>query len=311
MEFETQVWNVSWRITKIGENNNIIGQKSFNTFEAALKLAREISKKIDISPCLAAMRNDEGFEYRNKMADFIELLISNCAFFKERSDIPSLDPKNYSVPTSSFGYKKQDTHVGKDFKIEQTKPREIYFKYFHDAEYNIRTNIEYLDDIREDLKHLVKLKSSLQSTYGARSYTERSKLKSGFTFSFYCENESALSYGQISKMTISLKNSIQENKTRHSVKILELLRQSDKPLRICEIIKLAKISDRKTITRNISKLIDSGFDIRCDENKGYYIPKPEEILTTNDMEIIRQSVELNRNISAEEKERLIRLLLKF
>ena len=310
MEFETKVWDVSWKITKVGENNTFIGQESFNTFETALKKAREISGKIDISPCLAAMRNDDGFEYRNKMADFIELLINNCAFFKDRVDIPSLDPKDYNVPTSSFGYKKQDTHIGKDFKIEKPKTREIYFKYFHDAEYNIKTNIEYLDDIREDLKHLVKLKSSLQSTYGVRSYTERSKLNSGFTFNFYCENETALSYGQISKMTISLKNSIQKNKTRHSVKILEVLRQSNKPLRICDIVELTKIHDRKTITRNISKLIDSGFDIRCNENKGYYIPKVEEILTKTDMEIIRQSVELNRSISPEEKERLILLLLK-
>jgi hypothetical protein len=61
--------------------------------------------------------------------------------------------------------------------------------------------------------------------------------------------------------------------------------------------------------RNISKLIDSGFDSERDENKGYYIPKSKEILTSKDMQLIRESIDLNCRISPEEKNRIIQLLI--
>ena len=135
-------------------------------------------------------------------------------------------------------------------------------------------------------------------------------------FRFNSENESFLNEGDISFLEIMLERkkkkvcSSGKYSIKHSVQILELLRKNDNPLRICDIVELTGICDRRTIVRNISKLIDSGFDIRRDENKGYYIPKAQEILTSKDIQLIRESIELNCRISPEEKERILQLLLK-
>ena len=165
------------------------------------------------------------------------------------------------------------------------------FKYLSHAKHNLKTSVYFLSENPEKLSLLT-------------------------LFRFSCENESILSEGDISFLEIMLERkkkkvcSSGKYSIKHSVQILELLRKSDKPLRICDIVELSGIRDRRTIMRNISKLIDSGFDIRRDENKGYYIPKSKEILTSKDMQLIRESIDLNCRISPEEKNRIIQLLLK-
>ena len=287
MEFETKVWVVDWEIAKVGEIESRCYSKRFYTFESALKCARQISREIDISPCIEEMRNVDGFEYRNKMADFIETLITNCAFFSNASDIPySFDPKDYKVPFNSLGYKKTDFSNGKDFVIDKTKYGGIVFKYGHGAEYTIKTDVKYL-------------------TEGGSC-----NINSTFNFKFYCANTDELNDGQISNLTLSLKRSLQKNKVRHSVKILEVLRQSNEPLTQTEIMKLTRINDRKTVWRNVKKLREAGYDIRRDDDLKYYIPKTSEVLTLKDIALIRESIELNTQIPLEEKERIIALLSK-
>lgn len=302
MDDKITVWTVYWKMNKIGFSQ-INESQTFTTFTSALSFARQLSSEIDISQCLGFMRNDNSLLYQRAMADVIEKVIVKCGFLDYKEDIPSLDPKDYA----SCSRVNSSTHIN-NFSIK-FKDEFIYFKYLDHAKYQLKTRIYYLSEHPENLTLLT-------------------------LFRFHCENESFLNEGDISFLEIMLdrrnkkicpsgnstidysvsKSSIDhpvgKYSIKHSVQILELLRKSDKPLRICDIVELTGIRDRRTIMRNISKLIDSGFDIGRDENKGYYIPKAKEILTSKDMQLIRDSIDLNCRISPEEKERLIRLLLK-
>ena len=314
MDDKITVWTVYWKMNKIGFSP-IADNQTFTTFTSALRFACQLSAEIDISQCLGFMRNDNSLLYQRAMADLIEKVIVKCGFLDYKEDIPSLDPKDYA----SCSRVNSSTHIN-NFSIK-FKDKFIYFKYLDHAKFQLKTRIYFLSEHPEKLSLLTLFRFGCENESilheGDISFLEimleRKKKK---VCSSGNEKESVLNEGDISSSEIRLECkkkkvcSSGKYSIKHSVQILELLRKSDKPLRICDIVILAKISDRRTITRNISKLIDSGFDIRRDENKGYYIPKSKEILTTNDMEIIRQSVELNRNISTEEKERLIQLLLK-
>lgn len=300
MDVKTTVWTVHWKMNKIGLSQ-INESQTFMTFTSALSFARQLSSEIDISPCLNFMRNDNSLVYQKTMADLIEKVIVKCGFLDYKEDIPSLDPRDYSGCSQI----KLPTNIN-NFSMK-FKEDFIYFKYLDHAKYQLKTRIYFLSEHPENLTLLT-------------------------LFRFHCGNESFLNEGDISFLEIMLerrnkkicpsgnstidysvsKSSIDhpvgKYTIKHSVQILELLRKNDNPLRICDIVELAGIRDRRTIMRNISKLIASGFDIRRDENKGYYIPKTKEIFTSKDMQLIQESIKLNPQISPEDKERIISLL---
>jgi biotin operon repressor len=288
MDDKITVWTVYWKMNKIGFSQ-INESQTFTTFTSALSFARQLSSEIDISQCLGFMRNDNSLLYQRAMADLIEKVIVKCGFLDYKEDIPSLDPKGYAN-SPCIETKTKSTDTNNDFSITYND-RYVNFKYLRHAEHKLKTSVYFLSEHPEKLSLLT-------------------------LFRFGCENESILHEGDISFLEIILERkkkkvcSSGKYSIKHSVQILELLRKSDKPLRICDIVELTGIRDRRTIMRNISKLIDSGFDIGRDENKGYYIPKAKEILTSKDMQLIRESIDLNCRISPEEKERLMQLLLK-
>ena len=280
MDVKTTVWTVHWKMNKIG-GAPIDESQTFMTFTSALSFARQLSSEIDISQCLDFMRNNNSLVYQKTMADLIEKVIVKCGFLDYKEDIPSLDPQDYS----GCSQVKLPTNINNfSMKFEEDF---IYFKYLDQCQ--LKARIYFLSEHPENLTLLT-------------------------LFKFRCENKSFLNEGDISFLEIMLERkkkkvcSSGKYSIKHSVQILESLRKNDNPLRICDIVELTGIRDRRTIVRNISKLIDSGFDIRRDENKGYYIPKTKEILTSKDMQLIRESIDLNCRISPEDKERIISLL---
>ena len=301
MELNKKVWDVTWTIHRCGETEGEHGRRRFRTFEGGKKKTQSVIadtlSKGDILPYLNRIRKGENSAYRNAMADFIEKLISNGAMFASKSDIPSLLPEDYprdkrkqsSVLFDDAGNKIEDDEFDGNenrFKIKwNATANNLYFRYPHGADRRILTNMLLLDT----------------PLLNSHIY---------FKFSYYCDNKEFLNPNDIENFTITFKSGIEHNKAKHSAQILEALKQSNEPITNTELQRLTGIGDRKAIWRNIKKLQDAGFDIQQDDKHKYYMPKTKDILSYKDIQIIKDSIMLNPNITVEEKERLIELLEK-
>lgn len=301
MELNKKVWDVTWTIHRCGETEGEHGRRRFRTFEGGKKKTQSVIadtlSKGDILPYLNRIRKGENSAYRNAMADFVEKLISNGAMFASKSDIPSLLPEDYprdkrkqsSVLFDDAGNKIEDDEFDGDenrFKIKRNSTtKQLYFRYPHGADRRILTDIVLLDN---------------------PSINSHIYLK----FEFYCDNKKLLRLNDIAQFSITFKSGIEYNKAKYSAQILEALKQSNEPITNTEIKRLTGIGDRKAIWRNIKKLQDAGFDIQQDDKHRYYLPKTKDVLSYYDMQIIKDSITLNPNITVEDKERLIELLEK-
>ena len=301
MEFSTTIWNVRWKIHRHGAEKPESYHRRFRTAEGAQKKTREListmfSHEIAILPYLEELRKGPHASYRAAMADFIKKLLLSGAFLESKSQIPCFLPQAYPPDTynqyrdmriwrDDAGNRIEDSEIDTDpnkfVMFGSRRDPEMTFEYPRRAYPKIHTDIFIVDTYR----------------------------RSSFSFTFRFANKELLEYGQISEFSVTLTSGYEKNKSSYAAQILELLRRSDTPLKQHKIAGIIGI-DRKTVWRNINALIAAGTNIQKDEHNAYYLPHTKTGLSYTDIELIKNSIEINPNITADEKERLIELLYK-
>ncbi len=280
MQFKSQVWYVC--VKTVMEGHEESEYRRFRTFEAAKAYTQKCVANLDISSCTDALRNDEGWEYRNAMADFLEKLISCGCMLDSPNDIPSLSRKDYAVP-DYHGFRVKGEDPAPPLMIQTNASRtHLSFSYQYGPRYAIETDLLL-----------------------AKQYYEDSV---SFSFKYDCSDTSKFSKGEYSCYSVTWRGKKERNTAKNAVQIVELLRQSDVPLTQTEIGTMIGI-DRKTVCRHINKMIaEKTYNIQRAGKRGYYIAEKASGLTHTDILKIQDSIKKNPSLKPEEKQHLLERL---
>ena len=286
MQFQEQVWDVRIETKSMidGESVREVTPRRFKTYEAAIAYTKERIREADISPCLGALRNDEGWEYRNAMADFLEKLVDAGCMLNSKKEIPSLSRKEYAVP-DYHGIRVKGNDPAPPLTVKaNASGTHLSFLYEYGPYYVIDTDI-----LLPNLFHETSV---------------------SLCFRYECQHVSKVPEGEHYLYLVTLQGRLAKSTADNAVQIVELLRQSEAPLTQTQIADKIGI-DRRTAGRHINKMVaENAYNIQRAGKRGYYIAQKASGLTYGDIQTISQSIKKDSSIKSEEKERLLELLSK-